>query len=77
MEEFVRPGNEVLPVRRVGMTTVMLAPGQLAFEQSAVHRRQLLAAIVIGAAQITRTQQAEHRLRRDGGGPVTGPYNTP
>ena len=47
-EEEVRPREEVLPVRRVGVAAVVLPPREVAVEQADVHRRHLLLRVVVG-----------------------------
>src|SRR5215203_4574652 len=66
-KKIVRPREEVLPVRRVGVAAVVLPPRQLAVEQPDVHRGHALLHVVVGDAEGLRTEQAERRLRRDGG----------
>src|SRR6185295_16731301 len=65
-EKFVRPRDEVLPVRTVGVAAVVLAPGQVAVEQANTDRWHFLLRVVVRDAQILRAEQAKHRLRRDG-----------
>ena len=67
LEKLVGPRQEVLPVRRVGVAAIVLAPGELAVEQADVHGRHLLGRVVVGAAEVLRAEQTEHRLRRDRG----------
>src|SRR5580700_11191167 len=63
MQESVSPGNKIFPVRRIGMSAVVLAPRQLAIKEPGVHRRHFGGAIVRRNAQILRAQQTEYRLR--------------
>ena len=67
VEELVGPGNEVLPIRAVGVPAVMLTPGQLAIEQAHVDRRHLLVVIVVRGPQVFRAQEPEYRPGGDGG----------
>src|SRR2546430_13320414 len=41
VEELVRPGNEVFPVRGIGVARVMLPPCELAIERSEEHTSEL------------------------------------
>src|SRR5580693_5175212 len=58
VEESVRPGNEVLPVRGIGVPLVMLTPCQSAVEKPRIHWRHLRVVIVAVHSQIFRTQKA-------------------
>src|SRR4029453_15208143 len=66
LQESARPGNEVLPVRSVGVSAVVLPPGQLSIQQSDVPTRHFLGAIVIGSAETPGAEQPEHGTGRDG-----------
>src|ERR1039458_10884791 len=46
IKEFVRPGNEVLPVGSIGVATIMLAPRKLPVEKSRIDGRHLRSAII-------------------------------
>src|ERR1051326_6240528 len=63
MQEFVRPRNEVLPVGRIGMPAVVLAPGKLAVQKPAVYRGHFRRVIVGTDAEIFSAEKAENRLR--------------
>ncbi len=39
IEHFVRPGDEIFHVRTIFMAAVVLAPGELAVQQTGVYRR--------------------------------------
>ena len=67
LEEIVRPREEILPVRCVGVSAVVLAPRELPVEQADVHRRHLLGHIVVGHAEVLGAEQSEDGLRGDGG----------
>src|SRR5688572_25747883 len=60
-EELICPRNEVLPVRAVRVSPVMLAPGKLSVEQTHVDCRHLLRLVVVGLAEVFCTQKPEHR----------------
>lgn len=49
-----RPSDEVWDVRKIGVTAVVLTPGQLSFEQSTVDWRHLLGLVVIASAERAR-----------------------
>ena len=67
MEEPVHPGKEVFPVRRVGVSAIVLAPRKLPIEQTHIHRRHPGGVVVFCKAEILRAQQTENRLRRHRG----------
>src|ERR1700752_2434704 len=67
LEEFVGPGDEVFPVRTIGVSAVVLPPRQLTVEQADVHRGHLFRLVVVGHTEAFRAEQAEHWLGRDGG----------
>src|SRR5205814_9364835 len=56
VEELVRPGDEIFPVRGIGEARVVLPPCELAIEKPSIHRRHLRAAIVLIHSQVFRTQ---------------------
>src|SRR6185295_522848 len=59
-QEFVRPGNEVLPVRTIRMTTVVLPPRELSVEHADVDRRHLLLHVVVGSSEVLGAKQPKH-----------------
>jgi hypothetical protein len=61
--QFIRPRDEILPVRRIGMAAIMLPPGKLAVEKPHVNRGHLFDEVVIGATEIFGAEQAVDRLR--------------
>ena len=65
-QELVGPGDEVLPIRTIGVAAVVLTPGELTIEQADVHGRHLLGLVVVRHTKTLRAEQAEDRLRRDG-----------
>jgi hypothetical protein len=60
-DELIRPRDEVFPIRAIGMSAIMLAPGELAIQQTHIDRWHLRGAIVVGNSKILRTQQPEYR----------------
>lgn len=46
-DELIRPLNEVLHVREIGVSSVVLAPGEFAVEQAVIHRRHFRCVIVV------------------------------
>src|SRR6478672_1190707 len=60
LKELVRPWDEVLPVRTVGVPAVVLPPRQLSVQHAHVDPRHLLRLVVVRSSQILRTEQAEH-----------------
>src|SRR5271169_4765524 len=66
MHKLVGPGNEVFPIRAVGVSTVMLAPGKLAIKQTYIDGRHLFGSIVVRSPQILCAQEPEHGPGSDG-----------
>ncbi len=56
VEEFVCPGDKVLPVRGIGVTRVMLPPSELAIEQPGIHGWHFRVVIVLIHSEILRAQ---------------------
>src|SRR5437667_12633844 len=67
LQILVGPGNEIFPVGAVGVSAVVLPPGQLAVEHADVHGRHLLPLVIIRYAEIFRAEKPENRAGRDGG----------
>src|SRR2546430_726363 len=67
VQEPVRPRNKVLPIRSVSVASVMLTPGELAFEKSNIDRRHFGGMIVVRGSEVLRAEQTEHRPRGHGG----------
>src|SRR5262245_62644186 len=65
-EVVVRPRQEILPVGRVRMSAVVLAPRKVSVEQSDVHGRHLLLRVVVGDTERLGAEQAKGGLRGDG-----------
>ena len=55
-DELVGPLDEILPVRTVGVSAVVLPPRQLAVEETDIYRRHPLFHVVIGRPEIPRTE---------------------
>ena len=66
-EQSVRPGDEEAHVGAVLVSTVVLAPRELAVEQAGLHGRHLRHAVVLGDARVPRPEQAEDRAGRHRG----------
>src|SRR5215510_1271011 len=64
MEEFICPGNEVFPVRSVGVPAVVLTPRELPVQQWHIDRGHLRRVVILFDAEILHTQQPKHRLCR-------------
>ena len=47
VHQAIGPRDEVLPVRTIRVTAVVLPPGELPLEQSHVHRRHFLRAVIV------------------------------
>jgi hypothetical protein len=62
-DEFVGPLEKVLHVRRVSVTAVVLAPCELAVQQSVVHGRHLRGAVIAFDIQPLGAEQREHAAR--------------
>src|SRR6266567_8468122 len=60
IQEPVRPRNKVLPIRSVGVASVMLPPSELAFEKSNIERRHFRGVIVIRDSEVLSAEQTEH-----------------
>src|SRR5689334_1992792 len=52
----VGPWDEILPVRPVGMTAVVLPPGELSIEQTNIHRGHLFDFVIVRATQAFRAE---------------------
>src|SRR5262245_39205569 len=63
----LRPANEVLYIRLIGVAAIVLTPGQDAVEQIHIDVRHAFLHEVVTAPQVARSQQPENRLCRNRG----------
>ena len=63
---MISPGKEVFPIGRVGVSAVVLAPGELSIEEALVYRRHFRGVIVVADTEIFRAEQPENRACRNG-----------
>ena len=67
LDELICPRDEVLHVRTVFVSTIVLAPGEFAVEQAGVDGRHLCSSIIFLFANVSRTQKTEDRAGGDRG----------
>src|SRR5215813_9664912 len=67
MKELVGPRNEVFPVRRVGVSAVMLSPGKVSIEHGGIDRRHFCGVVALLDAPFPGPKQPEDRLRSNSG----------
>src|SRR5436189_3764276 len=65
--ELIGPRDEVLHVRTIFVSAVVLTPGEFAVEQAGVDRRHPGGAIIFLLADIPCSQKTEDRAGGDGG----------
>src|SRR5262245_16560046 len=61
-QEFIRPGDEVLPVRSIRVSAVVLTPCELAVEQCDIHLWHFLGLVIVAFTEVLCAQETKYRL---------------
>jgi hypothetical protein len=62
-DKFIRPGDEIFHVGRIGMTAIVLPPRELAIEKTDMDWRHFFRVVVAGDTKRRCTEQLKDRLR--------------